>query len=65
MSAPLFAVGDIVRLNSCADRMTVDALDPGNDAGEIVCVWFDNALDLRSANFHAAQLVKLPKPKGD
>ncbi len=64
MSSESFNVGDIVRLNSSADRLTVDKIDKGNVEGEIVCIWLDTDVHLQSAHFHAEQLVKLPRAKG-
>lgn len=53
-------IGDVVRLNSSATRMTVHAL---GEEGEVVCRWLDDALDLKEAEFWPGELVRLPKPK--
>jgi uncharacterized protein YodC (DUF2158 family) len=52
-----FGVGDVVRLNSSSTRMTVDKIDRENEEGEVVCIWFDDGKDLKSAAFHIHQLV--------
>ena len=58
-----FGVGDVVRLNSYADRMTVDKIDKGNPEGAIACIWFSAEGVLQSATFHAEQLIKLKDAK--
>ena len=52
-----FSVGDIVKLNSYAIKMTVDKIDADNPEGAIACIWFDDARQLQGATFHAAQLI--------
>lgn len=56
-----FEVGDVVRLNCSAFRMTVDKIEPGAPEGEIVCIWINDAADLCEARFHPKQLVLLPR----
>jgi len=58
--AEKFAIGDVARLNSSADRMTVEEVRPD---GKIVCVWLNADVDLVTAEFHPEQLVKLPNPR--
>ena len=58
-----FGVGDVVRLNSYADRMTVDKIDEANPEGAISCIWFSAECILQSAPFHPEQLIKLKDAK--
>ncbi len=58
-----FGVGDVVRLNSYADRMTVDKIDEANPEGAISCIWFSAEGILQSAPFHPEQLIKLKDAK--
>ena len=56
-----FEIGDVVRLNCSTIRMTVDKIDEENPEGAIVCIWFGDDAELRSAFFHRAQLINLRK----
>ncbi len=56
-----FGVGDVVRLNCSATRMTVDAISPDNELGAVECVWFNDAGILQTAPFHPEQLVIVKK----
>lgn len=57
MSIEDFEIGDVVRLNCSAMRMTVDRIDPDNETGAVVCIWISDDHDLRSPNFHPEQLI--------
>jgi uncharacterized protein YodC (DUF2158 family) len=59
----IFAVGDIVRLNSAITKMTVDRIDERGDDGKIKCIWFAADGDLKEATFHEQQLVLVQKAR--
>ncbi len=55
---PAFDVGDVVRLNSSADRMTVSVVKEG---GRIEARWFDETGDLLGDEFDPREITLIKK----
>jgi uncharacterized protein YodC (DUF2158 family) len=53
----VLSIGDVVRLNSDAVRMTVGSIANGR----VVCRWHDDERDLLSEDFDPRELTLVPK----
>lgn len=52
-------VGDIVKLNSCDQTMTVKQYDTTTE--NLLCVWFDKYNQLQEAVFNIKEIIRLCK----